>query len=498
MRDYTIRKDFPLTAEQNEVVEFMLQRSKCINACQTGLGKTYSSLTALTYLLLKYPDTHAIIIVPQKAVKAFKRELDGKLRIMYNVLTSHEENINGNARITIITYTSLHKFLPYIDGLHKTKKLILMCDEAHILGDSNNKTYTMIASIRHYFNVCWFLTATPLKNDISGLFWLFNMLDPNIFKDWNTFRQSFCVVERKQIMRVVGKGKNKRKSKAMIEEIIGYKNLDVLKEILDKYVILKQKEYNLEFLYHSVELDGYLVEPYLEAGKGLLRDSSKDSFGVRLHDIQSVVDNINPYYKTNTMTNKEQMLIKLVAYKIRRNEPTIIYCDYNDVIDRLETLLNYSKKITGLEQILKVTGEVTQKKREKVEEQINEKTVVLITSAGTESINLQKANSIIFYDIPYSIVALIQCIGRVTRMDSKFDKQYIHFIETIGTIDTYKKYLIQSNIGLITMVFGKMETLPLDLNSKDKAYSNQVKDALLWCFKQGRLLTEKEINKLIL
>ena len=407
-RDYTIRKEFPLTEVQNEIVEFMLQRNKCINAAQTGLGKTYSSLTALIYLLYKYPDTHAIILAPQKAVKAFKRELDGKLKVSYNVLTSQEETINEKARITIITYTSLHKFLPYIDTLHKTKRLILMCDEAHILSDSNNKIYTTIASIRHYFNVFYMLTATPLKNDISGLFWLFNMLDPNIFKDWNTFKESFCVVERRKIMRAVGKGPNKKKSSATIEEIVGYKNLDVLKNILDKYVILRQKKYNLEFLYHSVELDGNLVEPYLEAGKGLLRESSKDSFGVRLHDIQGVVDNINPYYKTTTMTNKEQMLLKLVAYKMKNNQPTIIYCDYNDVIDRLEYLLNCSKKITGLQQVLKVTGNVTQKKREKVEEQINEKTVVLITSAGTESINLQKANSIIFYDLPYSIVQLIQ------------------------------------------------------------------------------------------
>lgn len=82
-------------------------------------------------------------------------------------------------------------------------------------------------------------------------------------------------------------------------------------------------------------------------------------------------------------------------------------------------------------------------------------------------------------------------------MDSKFDKQYIHFIETIGTIDSYKKYLIQSNIGLINMVFGQMETLPLDLNSKDRTFTSQVKDALLWCFKQGRLLTKEELNKLI-
>lgn len=33
--DYTLRKDFPLTKEQNEVLDFMLKKTKCINGCQT-------------------------------------------------------------------------------------------------------------------------------------------------------------------------------------------------------------------------------------------------------------------------------------------------------------------------------------------------------------------------------------------------------------------------------------------------------------------------------
>ena len=53
-----------------------------------GFGKTYLMCTALCHLLLKYPDTHAIVICPQKAVKAFKKELSQKLRIVYNTLTS--------------------------------------------------------------------------------------------------------------------------------------------------------------------------------------------------------------------------------------------------------------------------------------------------------------------------------------------------------------------------------------------------------------------------
>ena len=35
MTDYTLNKNVPLTAVQNEVVGYMLSRTACINACQT-------------------------------------------------------------------------------------------------------------------------------------------------------------------------------------------------------------------------------------------------------------------------------------------------------------------------------------------------------------------------------------------------------------------------------------------------------------------------------
>lgn len=35
MTDYSLNADYPLTSVQNEVVEWMLQRPACINACQT-------------------------------------------------------------------------------------------------------------------------------------------------------------------------------------------------------------------------------------------------------------------------------------------------------------------------------------------------------------------------------------------------------------------------------------------------------------------------------
>lgn len=37
MSNYTLRKEFPLTDEQNEVLDFMLKRNNAINASQTRI-----------------------------------------------------------------------------------------------------------------------------------------------------------------------------------------------------------------------------------------------------------------------------------------------------------------------------------------------------------------------------------------------------------------------------------------------------------------------------
>ncbi len=499
MIDYTLRKDWPLTDDQNEIIDFMIKRNKAVCSAQTGFGKTYTMATCVTHVLLKYPDTHAIFLVPQKAVKAFRKELTEKLKISFNTLTSATPQMQKGARISIITHTSLRKHLDYINMLRENgHRLILLVDEAHCLESNTSKIYETVASIRHYFSICWFATATPLKNNIEGLYWLMYILDPKILGTWEYFKKMFLIIDKHPVIRLVGKGKNKYRKTVWEEEIVGYKNLQILKNLLDKYIIIKQKEYNLKYYFHKTNLNKNEIDGYLEAGKGLLRDTAKDSFAVRMHDLQQVVDNINEDHRVNDkLSSKEILFVQLIKTKMDNNHPTLVYCDYNEVIDRLELILNKSKSITGVKQILKVTGDVSQKQREKVEDLIDNKTVVLITSAGTESINLQRADSIVFYDIPFSILTFIQAVGRVTRIDSKYSEQYVHILEAVGTIDSYKRCLVQINGGLISNMFGKVETLPLEVGQIDRNLTRQLKQGLLWCFKQNRLLTEEELKQIL-
>lgn len=499
------------------------------------------SLTAAILVMLQRNDMDTVVLCPQCAIKAFRRELTEKLKIRFNTLTSGKPQIQAGARIHIITHSSLKKRLEYLDKLHESgRKLLLIVDEAQILHDSGNQVYQMLAARRQYFNIVWALTATPLGNSLTGLYWLLYFLNPKIVGTLDSFKQKYYKLAYNKITRWCGKYPHKYKKTFREEVILGYKNLDQLSEILKDYVILKQKPYNLVWHYHKFNINEKEQEQYLIAGQGLKRETSEKNFAVRLHDLQMVIDNLvipidkislqykieerlkqeNKYSEENvksilknmleklnqnrqttimnsSLSSKEKEYLKVVTEEMKKGHPVLTYLDYSDVVNRLEMILNKTKSITGVKQVLKVTGSVSLKEREYVEEAIREGTVVLITSAGTESINLQKSNSMIFYDVPFSVLTFIQAVGRITRMDSKFSEQHIHIIEATGTIDSYKRLLINMNSNLIETIFGGIETLPVEMLNIDKGMQGLLKKQLLWCFDKEELLDEDEINDLL-
>ena len=496
MQDYTLNKKIPLLPEQNDCVDFMLKHAQCINAAQTGLGKTYSSCTAVAWMLLKYKDLHAFLIVPKKAVKAFKKELSTKLKLKFNIMTNDEYVKIPGCRITLMTHTALEKYSSEILKLKMNgAKLLCLMDECHNgTQDHDSKFYKTIASLRKCFTIFWGLTATPLKNDIEGFYWMSHIVHPGFFGSWNTFKNSFLRTEMVDNSYWISKGGRKVKKTQFDEIIIGYKNLDFLTKKINEFIIFKQREYKLNFIYDKVLISNVEKDNYMKAGLGLMRKSAKKNWAVRLHDLQKVVDNIEENHRTVELVNKERLFLKVLKECTERNEVCLVYCDYNEVVSRLEYLIDLYKSSLGISDVYKVTGDISQSKREKVEDLLGSGKVVLITSAGTESINLQKANTLIFYDSPFSIATFIQAVGRVTRVDSKFDHQNVHIIEAFGTIDTYKRCLIELNGAMIESLFGKIATLPLDIAIRDRDIQQELRDGLLWAFKKKRLLTENDLQ----
>ena len=49
--NYTLRKDWPLTDDQNDIIDFMIRRTKCVCAAQTGFRAEKLILDALLYVI---------------------------------------------------------------------------------------------------------------------------------------------------------------------------------------------------------------------------------------------------------------------------------------------------------------------------------------------------------------------------------------------------------------------------------------------------------------
>jgi superfamily II DNA or RNA helicase len=475
------------------MIDFAIKRPYAVVSGQTGLGKTYTAVTLATQLMLKNSDLMTVVIAPPKAIISFEKELTEKLQVSFSLMTTEKNFINPKGRFFLISNTCLEKAVPFLGELSRKYKLLGIVDESHNgLQNPKSNMYQLFMQIRRIFCVLYFLTATSCKNNIEGLFWMISLLNPTILGSWANFRYNFLIINRKQITQTT---KNRNKVKRTIEEIVGYKNLERLQAILNDIIIVRQKQYNLEFNYHTTYLNEIETKNYLKASGGNISEKAKDFWSVRLRDITFVVDNVAENIEKEEISNKERLLLKVLLSNIRAGRPTIIYCEYVSVLERLNSLIKAFKRELGISDTLIIKGGVSMKERKKIQDIISVDKPLIITSAGGESINLQKANSIIFYDLPYDIAKIMQVIGRITRVDTKFDKQYIEIVEAFGTTDTYKRLSMEKNMKLIESLFGKMNTLPYTTYDNEQKFMSTLRKSLLWAFTRGKLISEEELKE---
>lgn len=492
MPDYTLSKEYPLMVEQNEMIDFAIKRPYAIISGQTGLGKTYTAVTLAAQLMIANKDLFTIILAPPKAIMSFEKELSQKLKVSYSILSTEKTVMNPNARFMIVSYTKMEDAFGYFMELKKKWKLLGICDEAHQLQNHQSAIFTKFLNIRKLFAILYFLTATSCKNNIEGMFWMISLLNPQIFGSWSSFKSKYLIINKKKVTQTT---KRRTKIQRTIEEIVGYKNLELLQVILGNIVIVRQKEYKLEFTYHTCELNDYEKDLYLNASKGNESENAQDFWSVRLRDITMVVDNIpEDVSKRETISNKERLLLKVLLANLKAGRPTLVYCGYIEVLERLKFLIEHFRAELGVSSVLVIKGSVSMAERKKIQDMISVDRPCLITSAGGESVNLQKANSIIFYDLPYDISAIMQVIGRITRVDTKFDRQYIDIIEAFGTTDTYKRLCMEKNMKLVESLFGKMNTLPYTTYNNEQKFMSTLRKSLLWAFKKGSLVTKEELD----
>lgn len=483
-----------------------------MNCGQTGLGKTFSTLTAAVHKIVDNigRNLEFILIIPGSAMTPFVKEFEN-LNLPYNTYTATKIKTMVGARFHIFNYSSLpqgtvrgkgsgtNRFFETLKQIYfRNQNLFLIADEAHVLQDPSTIQYRFVREITPMFKGMWFLTATPILNGIEGLFHMTELLRPGFFGNIYRFRNKYQI--REEVFRWEYDKIIKKKVKKRYTELVGFKNLDHLSQVFSEIAIIRSNDYNIEFDYRHTTLSETSESFYKLAADGLLSGKLKNNkpktktkakkgktelspWGARLHDLQRVVSNSHKEFKQysdDTVTEKEVLLFDTIKEVMDRGEAALVYFTYRETLDRIKYIMNIVKEHYNIDTVHEISGGVSKVIRDRVERTLTTNEVVLITSAGTESINLQQANNLVFYEIPFALREFIQACGRITRTDSTYNRFRVYVLEALNTIDTYKKNRIVANSPAISHVLSGSNILPTELLQISLDDVNAMRDELLW------------------
>ena len=264
-------------------------------------------------------------------------------------------------------------------------------------------------------------------------------------------------------------------------EIVGYKNLEVLRERIKPVCFDYYPKQDTEYIIHKTTIEN--TEDYLIASEGLMESKDAKIHAARLVDLQHVVDK-----------SKEKIKLYLKAISPVLKEGLITYCHYHETVDVLTRVfdkLNLDYRV--------ISGEVSTKERIKIKEWFNSNPsnkILLLTSAGRQSLNLQSVNNMFFYNVCSNFGSFSQAKGRIERLFSKHTAFKIHFIITelelngkkTGTVDAYKYEMVSS--------YGELTSTVLEANEVPKGQLQSFNKKLLSVFKKEYLwLTGKKPKK---
>lgn len=386
----------------------------------------------------------------------------------------------------IMKYGILKRIDPeYISEYLRKYSTNMYFDEAHELKNEETIIQTHVRKFRDDLTGLFLVTATPVMSsakDLQGMFWLINPkllgTEEQFYKCFSKFRK-VCFVKRGEVRNCRCGGKlvfngsvfrcktcgNCFEPRKQIQPIT-YKNQQILADLVAPYIHSFFPPRDLRYYKINAELSPEEDYEYNLIAKAVLTDG-EEQHSTRMIKLQHYLD-------------QSPLKRKILFEMAKRLAPAgiIVYADYLETVDIIEKTLEPLKM-----EVKSITGKLSAKKRKEVRNWFRsgaKNKCLIITKAGGASLNLQSTNNLIFYDIPFSVGAFIQAVGRVARFFSEFKHYNIFFPVVSNTLDDYKFSYVSSRRELIEDVL-QNKCLPQgELDAYNADLLKEMRNRTLW------------------
>lgn len=418
---------------QKEGVEFCLYKKNAIIADEMGLGKTIQAISIAILKKKLFGFRHALVVCPASLKEQWKKEIEkfsSEKAVVVQGFPDEREKIyrESTAFFLIVNYETV---LRDHQALNKAGIDFLILDEAQKVKNFETKTSAAINRIKTQHTLV--ITGTPIENKLIDIFSIVSILDPHFLGPLWEFSYQHCLFDPEKP-----------------NKINGYYDLKSLNLKLNEILIRREKQNvldqlpNVQQINVPVELSPMQAEYHASYANGIARIISKkfltpydlQMLQILLTNMRMVCDST---YLIDEETNESPKLAELENILLEQldlknsKRKVIIFSEWVKVHKLIGRLLRNNNigfaELNGKVPV-KARGELIRKFE--TNENCN---VFLSTEAGGAGLNLQVADTLINFELPWNPAKKNQRIGRIDRLGQKSNKLTIFNFITRNSIE---------------------------------------------------------------
>lgn len=421
---------------------------RAILADEVGLGKTIEAGIIVKELLDRQKIKRVLVLAPSSLAPQWCMEMKEKFELYFY---HNRRDHNWTYFSFIVASIDRAKRQEQLEAICQAGFDLLIVDEAHRLKNNTTANFKAVQKINPKYLLL--LTATPMQNNLKELYNLMELVDPGLFKNPKEFQDRFISGDQTAV------------------------NLEQLQQTLAKVMIRNnKKDINLKLPPRLVELlpvnltpqerilyqgvNNFIRGEYRRRRLGktsilslitLQREICSSSFAARntlgkmgLAELAALADQIS-----------ENQKARAVADILQRNEgKALIFTEFKAT----QAYLYHFLSSMGIP-VLCYNGDLKAWDRLWTRQLFQQDYPVMIsTEAGGEGVNLQKANIVINYDLPWNPMRVEQRIGRVHRLGQQ-NAVKIYNLFAHDTVEEVILALLRHKISLFEEAIGQLDRI---------------------------------------
>ena len=414
-----------------------------------GLGKTLQVLTFLTWYHRSHKDGRVLLIVPaslmgnwQKEAERFTPKLPVQILHGASAKILEANFLENPTFLNITTYGMALR----MDGLQKETFDYVILDEAQAIKNPGAKQTRAIKKLKAMHKIA--MTGTPIENDLTNLWSIFDFLNKGLLGTSDEFRDFVSGLDEN--------ADGYEKLRNMISPFI-LRRLKSDKKIIADLPDKVEKDEFISLSAKQIVLYKKLVEDMEYAIRNVDKMQKRGIVLAYITKFKQLCNHPDQYLGQEAYTPKEsgkfEVLRTLCETIYEKRERVLIFTQYKEIIPYLKRFLESVFETEGLV----IHGGVPVAKRQKLVDQFNGEDyvpfMILTLKAGGTGLNLTAANHVIHFDRWWNPAVENQATDRAYRIGQ--DKSVIvHRFVATGTIEEKIDRMLRDKRELAENVIG--------------------------------------------